>query len=96
MSRPFKMKGFSGFGNSPLRQGTWQGLGKTDTALPVIKKSTGVNKKIVNAVVGAIVPGNAAEAVGYVAGGGVVKGLKNIGSKIYQGAKTLKIAKDIS
>jgi len=47
MAGPFKMRGFSGFGNSPLRKGTWQGLGKTDTAQPVINQPKGINKKII-------------------------------------------------
>jgi hypothetical protein len=70
--------------------GTWKGLGKTNTVKPVIKKSTGINKKIVDAVTNTIIPKSGAEALTMIAGGGVVKNLKNIGSKLYQGAKTMK------
>ena len=94
MSGPFKMKGFSGFGNSPLKSGTWQGLPKTNKTKLATKQPTGINKKIVDTVVNTIVPSSAVEAISYVGGAGVVRNLKKVGSKFYQAAKATKTVKE--
>ena len=85
---PFKMKGFSGFGGSPLRQGT--------SSYKNVKKPTGINKKIVDTIVDTIVPDNAAEALGYVTGGAIARNLKALGHRAYHYIKGLKTVKEIT
>ena len=85
---PFKMPGFSGFGNSPLKYDFTKNVGG-------FKKPTGKNKKVVDTIVNTIVPNSAGEALGFIGGGGIVKNLKNIGSKVYQAAKSSKTIKSI-
>ena len=99
---PFKMKGFSGFGGSPLKQETWQGLSKPSTTYgkkskePVINKPTGINEAIVDTVVDTIVPDSAAEALGYVTGGAIARNLKALGHRAYHYVKGLKTVKEIT
>tara|TARA_Y100000593_G_scaffold83038_1_gene156340 strand:+ start:445 stop:945 length:501 start_codon:yes stop_codon:yes gene_type:complete len=53
------------------------------------KELTGINKEIVNTIVGGVSPDNALEAIGFLGGASVLNYLKNVGSKAYQGAKAI-------
>jgi len=59
------------------------------------KELTGINKKIVNTIVGTISPDSALEALGMLGGSAVVNQFKNIGSRAYQALKSAKTAKTL-
>ena len=59
------------------------------------KELTGINKKIVNTIVGTVSPDNALEALGMLGGSAVINKFKNMGSKAYQALKSVKTAKTL-
>tara|TARA_R110000772_G_scaffold227531_1_gene338299 strand:- start:281 stop:631 length:351 start_codon:yes stop_codon:yes gene_type:complete len=72
----------------------------TTTSIAPKKRTAAVKAKyapkkgsIAEKVVNTIVPKTATEAVTMIAGGGIVKHLGKVGSKLYQGAKAIKKVK---
>ena len=76
------------------RQAVVEGRG-TPTVGVGGKELTGINKKIVNTIVGTVSPDNALEALGMLGGSAVINRMKNLGSKAYQALKSVKTAKTL-
>tara|TARA_R100000458_G_scaffold19986_1_gene17742 strand:+ start:566 stop:898 length:333 start_codon:yes stop_codon:yes gene_type:complete len=60
------------------------------------KQPTGKNKVIVDSIVNTFTPKSGGEALGMVAGGGIISGLRKGGSKLYNMAKSFKNVKTVS